>query len=143
MCRQTARLLSMLLLLPLLLSACGGTAKTVQAADVLAAFKAAGLEAEQAHAMTKADYGMAPMLCQDGAQRFLIPSLGTSTGGRVFVCSSPSDRDALKAFYDKLAQASALFFSWTFVRGQVLVQINGDLPEAQARKYEAALNSMP
>ena len=41
-----------------------------------------------------------------------------------------------------MGKSSALFFSWVFVKDRIVVQINGDLPEDAARKYEAALNGM-
>ena len=55
---------------------------------------------------------------------------------------SKDDLDRTEAYYDDLGKASALFFSWTFVKGNLLVQINGDLPDAQAHAYEAALNTL-
>jgi hypothetical protein len=38
-----------------------------------------------------------------------------------------------------MGKASAAFFSWVFVKGDVVVQINGDLSEDKARQYEAAI----
>jgi hypothetical protein len=35
-----------------------------------------------------------------------------------------------------------MLFSWVFVKDNIVVQINGDLPEEQAKKYEAALNGL-
>ncbi len=117
-----------------LVSACG---KQVTGEDVVAAFKAAGLEAETPYEMTKDDYGPAPYLCT--GTRFLIPSLGEDAGGRIFICDNTEDRDAIKNYYDKMGETSALFFSWAFAKGDVMVQINGDLPEDKARQYEAAI----
>ena len=48
----------------------------------------------------------------------------------------------LKGYYVALGRESAAFFSWVFENDLVIVQINGDLPETKARKYEAALNSI-
>jgi hypothetical protein len=42
----------------------------------------------------------------------------------------------------KLGKENAAFFSWVFVKDNILVQINGNLPEEQAKKYEAALNAL-
>jgi hypothetical protein len=50
--------------------------------DILAAFRAAGLEAESARAMTRDDYGLAPLL--GTGYRFLIPSLCPDCGGRLY-----------------------------------------------------------
>jgi hypothetical protein len=104
---------------------------------VIATFKAAGLEAEGAFHMGPQDYGLAPFVCY--GVRFLVPSLGPDNGGRVFICNDSAEQAQLAAYYDKLGKSSALFFSWVFIKGNVLVQINGDLPEAIARQYEVAI----
>lgn len=109
--------------------------------QVIAAFKAAGLEAESTWAMTANDYGAAPMVAVEGT-RFLIPSLCADCGGRVMSFASQRDLDATKAYYVELGKNSALFFSWTFSKDNILVQINGSLPETTARLYEAALGSL-
>jgi hypothetical protein len=124
-----------------LLAACSGAPPdTISGDDVVAAFEAAGLEADSPSPMTREDYGAAPYVCQ--STHFLVPSLGADSGGRVFVCDNTEDRDALVNYYNELGRSSAAFFSWVFTSGNVVVQINGDLPEDQARQYEAALNSL-
>jgi hypothetical protein len=117
-----------------LLSACSSQ---VTSDDVVAAFKAAGLEAETTRPLTKDDYGLAPYVCS--GTRFFIPSLGPDNGGRIFVCDKSEDRDALSNYYTEMGKASAAFFSWVFVKGDVVVQINGDLSEDKARQYEVAI----
>lgn len=123
-----------------LLTACGGGAGQPTAADVIAAFKDAGLEAEDTRPLTKEDYGVAPYVCT--GTRFFIPSVGAERGGRVFICDNDKDRDALATYYTEMGKVSAAFFSWVFVKGNVLVQITGDVPEETARKYETALNEI-
>ncbi|MBM4467291.1 MAG: hypothetical protein FJ014_17345 [Chloroflexi bacterium] len=91
--------------------------------------------------MTKDDYGLAPMRAVE-AVRFLIPSLCEDCGGRLFSCETQEDVDAMREYYESLSEVSAMFFSWVFVRDNIVVQINGDLPEEQARQYEAALNTI-
>ena len=108
-------------------------------AAVLAEFKAASLEAEGAHKMAPDEYGLAPMVGDD-AQRFVIPSLCADCSGRLFMVTNDGDRARLRAYYDDLAKASAAFFSWVFECKNLLLQINGDLPEDKAREYEAALS---
>jgi hypothetical protein len=120
----------------LFVTGCSSTAKKTSD-EVIAAFKAAGLEAESAGAMTKDDYGMAPFVCK--GTRFLIASLGEDSGGRIYICDNTKDRDSLAKYYQALGKASAMFFSWVFVKGSVVVQINGDLQEDLARKYEQAI----
>lgn len=111
-------------------------------ADVVQAFRDAKLEIGTTFAMGPQDYGAAPMTAAE-ATRFLIPSLGEDSGGRIFSFSSPADMESLRAYYTELGKASALFFSWVFVKDNILVQINGSLPEEQARQYEAALGALP
>jgi len=132
--KKISTLLVSLLLLLSVLSACS---PQVTADDVIKSFKDAGLEAEGTYKMGKDDYGFAPYVCE--GTRFLVPSLGEDSGGRLFICENKADRDLLAGYYNELGRSSAAFFSWVFVKGNILVQINGDLPEETARKYEAAI----
>jgi hypothetical protein len=106
--------------------------------QVVDAFKSAGLECESPSPMTKADYGAAPDVAIEGTH-FLVPSVCSDCGGRIMSFSSAEDLQLTKAYYDNLGKVSTAFFSWVFVRDNILVQINGDLPETSAHKYEAAL----
>lgn len=127
----------------LLLAACGGAGAGNRsqwtAEQVIAGFKAAGLEAESPQLMTPKDYGMAPLLGK--GTRFLIPSMCADCGGRVFI-GTPEEIEKLRAFYAEVAKASALFYSHVYQRDNVLVQINGDLPPEKAAQYEAALKAL-
>lgn len=114
---------------------------TPSAQQAVDAFVAAGLPAESVRAMTRDDYGMAPYVGE--GLRFLIPSLGADAGGRVFT-GAQSDLVKLKDYYDNLGRESAAFFSWIFLNepAGVLVQINGDLPGAEAAKYEDVVRAL-
>jgi hypothetical protein len=105
--------------------------------DVIVAFKNSGLEAENSTPMGPKSYGFAPYVCK--GSRFLIPSLGNDSGGRVLVCPNTEERDAIAGYYERLGKKSAAFFSWVFIKGNTVVQINGDLEEEKARKYERAI----
>lgn len=48
---------------------------------------------------------------------------------------------AAREYYVALGEGNAIFASHTFVRDNILVQINGELDEAIAAEYEAALNA--
>jgi len=109
--------------------------------QVVQAFRAAGLEMENPRPMTKDDYGMAPMRAVE-ATRFLIPSLCPDCGGRIFNFSTQEDLEITKSYYEELGKSSASFFSWLFVKDNILVQINGDLHEELARKYQEALSTL-
>jgi hypothetical protein len=132
-----------LLVVAVLMTACGGTTASVSPDDLVAKFKAAGLEAETVTHMQPKDYGLAPLLCQDGARRFLVPSLGADQGGRLYVCGSDADATKLKTYYDKVGEASAAFHSWTYQKGGVLVQLNGQLDQTKADKYGAVIAALP
>ena len=99
-----------------------------------------GLEFVSPTPMTKDDYGMAPML--GNGLRFLVPSICSDCGGRLIVFDNQADLEKVRVYYEDLGKQSALFFSWVFTRDNVLIQINGDLPEEQAMKYKAALEGM-
>jgi hypothetical protein len=129
------------LCLLLVVAGCGDDAKTVSVDDAIAAFKNAGLEAESPRKMTKDDYGMAPMKAKE-AKYILIPSLCEDCGGRVFSFENEEDLKQTKAYYDELGKESAMLFSWTLAKGNILVQLNGDLPEEKYKEYEKALNEL-
>ena len=113
-----------------------------KSSQVVDAFKAAGLEVIQPTLMTVKDYGLSPMAADEGIH-FIIPSLCVDCGGRIFSFSTPEDLALMQSYYVSLSKkVSAALFSWVFVKDNILVQINGDLPEAQANKYQAALNSL-
>lgn len=130
----------------LMLVACGGdgeagTNHEQRAHSVIEAFQSAGLEAEDAQEMTREDYGLAPMKA-DAGLRFLIPSLGEDSGGRVLVFDSASDLADTREYYVTLGRESAAFYSHVLEHDGILVQINGTLPDEQAAKYQAALDSL-
>lgn len=93
--------------------------------------------------MTVKDFGLAPKLTDDGT-RFLVPSLGDGAGGRAFTFKNIDDLRKTKEYYDKLGESSAAFFSWTFANepARVLVQINGELPEAKANAYKDVVQGL-
>jgi hypothetical protein len=123
--------------------------------DVIAAFKAAGLEAANPLPMTIADVAAAPITVFEGV-RFSLPShhfandkvradssnMGADGGGRIMIFRTPEDQEIIRNYYTKLGESSPFLTSWVFVNGNMLLQINGDLEEAEAHKYEAALNTV-
>lgn len=112
-----------------------------KSSDAIAQFQKAGLDVGAFVPMAKEDYGLAPLTATEGTH-FFIAALGQGGGGRIMSFASAADLARVKAYYDNLGKQSAAFFSWVFVRDNILVQINGDLPEAEARKYEVALGQL-
>lgn len=128
-----------ILVVAVLFTACGGGQAAARTPEsIVAAYKAAGLEAESPTAMGPGDYGPAPYVGK--GVRFLIPSICDDCGGRAYV-GTKEEIAALQRYYVELGKGSALLFSWVFVTpdGKAMVQINGELPEDQAKKYEEAL----
>lgn len=87
--------------------------------------------------MSRKDYGFAPFVGK--GTRFLIPSLGTNNGGRIFDVSNASERQGLANYYIDLGKQSAMLYSHVFTYKNIVVQINGELDDAKAKKYQAAL----
>ncbi len=84
---STATRLALLAAVSILASYGGSRAPALPAlssGDVVAAFQAAGLPAEDPKPIPPNEFGIAPVLTDD-ATRFLIPSLGQDSGGRAFV----------------------------------------------------------
>jgi len=129
------------LLLALLLAGCGGSFQKWQTSQAIDAFKGAGLEVESARPMTEEDYGMAPVVAEE-ATRFFIPSCGDDCGGRIFSFSDSDSLFKVKFYYNKMSEGSELFFCWVFEKDNILVQLDGDLPEEKANLYGEALKSM-
>ncbi len=124
-----------------LLAACSQSAGSIKTEDVISAFKDAGLEAENVRELTKDDYGMAPMKAE-GGKYFYLPSLGENKGARLFTYDSESDLDEMKKFYDDLGKESGMLFSWTIKHKNILIQMNGDLPEEKYNEYKKALKEL-
>lgn len=130
---------SLSLVIAILLVGCATTTamRPVTGNDVIQFFKGAGLEAENARPLTEAERGkLLPDLCP--AVIFDIPSQGDKHG-RVFVCADKNKRDAVANYFISLRKANAMFWSWVYVKGSIVVQLNGEIDEAMAKKYEAAI----
>jgi len=110
-------------------------------AQVAQAFKDADLEYQDPKLMTKEDYGISPMAATEGIH-FLVPSVCSDCGGRIFSFATEQDLKITQTYYENLGKNSAALFSWVFVKDNILVQINGDLPEDKAKLYQNALDSL-
>jgi hypothetical protein len=94
--------------------------------------------------MTRNDFGLLTPRRTRDAVHFFIPSLGDGAGGRVQTFKRRSDLRDVKSYYDSLGKKGDPLFSWTFVnrRRLILVQINGELPQAKAVKYKRVLKQI-
>lgn len=127
-----------------LLVACSsdaGGSNALTADDALKAFEDAGLEVVNARAMTKDDYGMAPMKAKEG-KMFTVPSVCDDCNVRVMSFEKDSELKETKDFYDDLGKESAMLFSWTIGHKNILIQLNGDMVEEDYEKYKEALEGL-
>ena len=127
------------------LAACGGGAAggaSYTADQAVAAFKAAGLPADNPQPMGAKEYGAGPML---GKGIIFQPTgLCEKCNVRVIAFENDADLQKLKAYYDDLGKGSALLASHTFVHGNLLVQMAArqGVSDADAKRYEAALKTV-
>ncbi len=109
-------------------------------ADVLDAFLNAGLECEDPQPMA-VDVGTAPFVAQE-AMRFMLPSVCNGCSGRIYSFNDQTQLDQARNYYISLGEQDPQYFSWVYVRDNVLVQLNGQMPEEQAMLYRRALMDM-
>lgn len=132
----------LIMLLALLLVGCssGGTdVKYVKSVNELVSeFTTAGLSVGGPSTMAASDFGMAPYVSQEA----MIFEVEDEMNARVFKVTKSSDLNTLKAYYDDLGKASALFFSHTYAKGEYLIQMNGDIPKATFDKYVEVMNKV-
>ena len=75
---------------------------------------------------------------------FSAPSAGKNAagrelGGHIFVCPNGDDMKKLQDFYVNAGKATALAASHLYTKGNVLVQLDGQIAKALADKYGAAM----
>lgn len=72
---------------------------------------------------------------------FEIPEFPDSgdAGGRVFTFENQDDLEAVRRYYEGLPRILGFLDSHLYVEGNVLLQINSDLPQEQADEYAATL----
>lgn len=131
------------LALVFVVTACSGTAaKTVTPQEVVTAIQAAGLTANNPRVMEPKDYGFGPALCK--GMRIDLPSevvfnVTMKHAAEVFVCDDPQDMAKLKKWYDDLGKMSGLLAQYTYVKGPVLLVVDGQIGKEAADKYGAAI----
>lgn len=77
------------------------------------------------------------------AMHFAIPSLCPDCGGHVFTFASNEDLQIVHDYYAGMGNAWSALDSHLFTRANILLQINGDLPNEKAEQYRQALYSLP
>lgn len=127
---------SMMLILTMALAACSGGESSVTADDIIQSFKDAGLDIGDVSDLPNKEFGEN----REEGKRVLVPSLGDDSGGRVFKFKDEDGLNQAKSYYDELGNSSPLFFSHTHANGVYLLQMNGDMEDAEFEKYKAAMD---
>lgn len=132
----------LLLVIVVAAAGCAAPAAKPMPADVVAAFKAAGLTADNPREMAPTDYGIAPALCK-GTRFDLAPfdmgGVKLPRYGMVFVCDNAADQTKLKDAYDGFGKIAGMLAMYTYTKGPLLIVIDGQAGKDVADRYGAAL----
>ncbi|MDH6597051.1 stress protein [Bacillus aerius] len=119
----------------MMLTACSSAAsneKQLTTANIIEAFKSAGLEAEKPSDLKQKEFGN----IREEGKRILVPSLGENAGGRIFKFGNETDLQQAKSYYDELGNAGSMFFSHTYSKGNFLLQMK----DAEFEKYKKVMD---
>ncbi|WP_251639943.1 stress protein [Sporosarcina sp. NCCP-2716] len=108
------------------------------AEDVIAAFKEEGLEVGDVTDLEKKEFGDT----REEGKRILVPSLGEDAGGRLFRFKDKDGLDKAKEYYVTLGESGPMFYSHTYEKGLFLLQMNGDMEDAEFERYEKVMDSV-
>ncbi|HDR4457915.1 MULTISPECIES: stress protein [Bacillus] len=123
------------------LSACDSVksmTSNVTVGKVIEKFKAAGLEADNPSDLPEKEFGNT----RKEAKRILVPALGEDSGGRIFEFKNKEDLEKAKKYYDDLGNGNQMLFSHTYAKGNFLIQMNGDMEDAQFNKYKEVMDKV-
>ncbi|WIG44953.1 stress protein [Bacillus toyonensis] len=123
------------------LSACDSVksmTSNVTVGKVIEEFKAAGLEADNPSDLPEKEFGNT----RKEAKRILVPALGEDSGGRIFEFKNKKDLEKAKKYYDDLGNGNQMLFSHTYAKGNFLIQMNGDMEDAQFNKYKEVMDKV-
>jgi hypothetical protein len=108
--------------------------------EVVQAFRDRGLEVGKSYPVEQEpgwDERPVPKTYEE-ATRFEIPSLGEDSGGRVFVFRSQRSLNTVREYYEGLPTSIR---PYVYVENGVLLQLNGNMSESEARKYKDVLTA--
>jgi hypothetical protein len=109
--------------------------------DVAAAFQDAGLPAQIVRGESKEERdGLSGFMAVDSL-RFRI-SEGEEEMGMVMCFENAGDLQRMRNYYLGLNRSLPQFKSWLFVKDNILLQINYEVPEHTARAYAAILDTL-
>ncbi|HDR7850992.1 TPA: stress protein [Bacillus toyonensis] len=110
----------------------------VTVGKVIEEFKAAGLEAENPSDLPEKEFGNT----RKEAKRILVPALGEDSGGRIFEFKNKEDLEKAKKYYEDLGNGNQMLFSHTYAKGNFLIQMNGDMEDAQFNNYKEVMDKV-
>ncbi len=110
--------------------------------DALAAFQKAKLEVKMPTVMFPKDYGSIPQTSDGNDTVFSTPSAGKGVQGHIFSFSDQKKLDTVTHWFAHRGKVNAALFSCVYVRDNLVVQLSGHLPKAQAQKYKLAMEHM-
>ena len=131
-------LVSALLCVSLVLFACGDSSETSSRStnDVIDGLVSTGLISDVVVDLPNDEFGGS----REEGKRILAPSLGEDAGGRVFKFKNEKGLNEAKKYYDDLGNSSPLFYSHTHANGLFLLQMNGDMNDADFEKLKVAMD---
>lgn len=105
--------------------------------EVLAAFRAAGLEAENVEPFAATDL--------DGvvsAVKFETPSLCDGCSNLLFIFETAAAAGDAEAFFGTICKNNEFLCFHVYRRGRLLIRLSDLIPEPDAQQYERVLNSL-
>lgn len=116
------------------------TTASWRSSDVVDAFLAAGLECQDPQPLA-VDDGTAPFVAAE-ATRCMVPGACEGCSGRIYSFDNQVELSKAKRYYTDLGDQDPQFVSWIYTKDNILVQLNGRLPQDQATMYRQALLGM-
>lgn len=112
-----------------------------RSSEIIEVFHDAGLYAEVVRGTTKDERdGLSTWMVVQATPFRLSPR--EQERGLLLVFNDPADLERMRAYYVGLGKSLPQYKSWVFVQGNVLLQINGEVPEAKAKEYAAVLDAL-
>lgn len=105
--------------------------------EVVNSFQGNGLEIANIKPVSEEDYSSLPVGPEQGI-KFSIPSIREDAVGCILSFDDKYDLEKVKKHYQSLNKKGELY-SWTFVKDNILLVLDGAIQEAKAREYERAL----
>ncbi len=112
--------------------------------EIVQAFRDEGLTVAKAEPVDEEEDwqdSLVPKTYKEGTHFVIRPGRteNDEMGGRVFTYDSEEDLEVMKNYYETVSSSSSFFYTHVYVDGLVLMQINGQIPKAQADRYGEVL----